>query len=69
MKKPQRRWCLARDGVPLLQHASLMGETFVEFLRRSCEWLGGSVASKGLVIAEIEVRIVTPKKRKARKKP
>lgn len=67
MKKPIRRWCTVSDkydDIIWLHHASAHGESKTAYLRRMCDLYGGSLAGAGTRIVEIEVRVVTPKKRK-----
>ncbi len=68
--KPIRRWCTASANatdVIWIHHASAHGESLAAYLRRVCDYFGGSLASVNMRLVEIEVRVVKPKARKARK--
>lgn len=70
--KPIRRWCTVSataTEVIWLHHASAHGESMTAYLRRMCGYYGGSLASVNMRLVEIEVRVVKPKARKARRKP
>ncbi len=64
MKKPIRRWCVVSataTEVIWLHHASAHGESKTAYLRRMCDYYGGSLASVNMRLVEIVVRVVAPK--------